>query len=81
LFDQWPSLAGFDWTWSYWPNQLEKTGEKKAFFSSKTEIFKIKIGGEVTFPCIVVNLGEFVRDLEDHDWRRGHLSLYCCQPR
>ncbi len=22
------------------------------------------IGGEVTFPCIVVNLGKFVRDLE-----------------
>jgi len=33
------------------------------------------IEGEITFPCIVVNLGKFVRDLEDHDWRRGHLSL------
>jgi hypothetical protein len=39
------------------------------------------IGGEATFPCIVVNLGKFVRDLEDQDWRRGHLSLHCCQPR
>jgi hypothetical protein len=41
---------------------------------------RIMIGGEVTFPCIVVNLGKFVSDLEDHDWRRGHLSLHSCQP-
>jgi hypothetical protein len=39
------------------------------------------IGGEVTFPCIFVNLGKFVRDLENYDWRRGHLSMQCCQPR
>jgi hypothetical protein len=32
------------------------------------------IGGEVTFLSIVVNLGKFVRDLEDHDWRRAHFS-------
>jgi len=41
----------------------------------------IMMKGEVIFPCIVVNLGNFVRDLKDHDWRRGYLSLHCCQPR
>jgi hypothetical protein len=39
------------------------------------------IGGEFIFPCTVVNLGKFVRYLEDHDWRRGHISLHYCQPR
>jgi hypothetical protein len=48
---------------------------------SLSGILRIMIGGEVTFPCIVVNLDKFVSDLEDHDWRRGYLSLHCCQLR